>query len=579
MDVRSPGYVRAIEDFDNARRKASVEQVLSRLRGRPDTLLAYEEVRRLVGEHSRVDRGLKEIPLDAIVGSVGRYTDFTRTFLPRSDTLQQRWARVKTVATDMGGWPPIEVYLLGDVYFVIDGNHRVSVARQMGLDTITAYVTEVKTLVPVTADMDPEQLIIRARQADFLRRMGFDRSRPEADLQLTEVGAYRKLEEHIRVHRYYMGIEEGREIGLEEAAAHWYDVVFLPIAEIIRERGMLQNFPERTETDLYLWMAEHRAELEEALGWEIAPERVAEDLASSHGQREQGVISRVGERLLDVFTPDELEPGPAPGAWRAQVVAASREDRLFCETLVALNGEESGWRALEQAIVVGLREEGMVRALHVTPVGETVDEAVLGDMQDRFSWRMGEVGLRGRLVVEQGSVARTICDRARWNDLVVLPLTYPPGTRMLERLASNIRTIVQRCPRPLLAVPGEPSQLRRALLAYNGSATADEALFVTAYLAGRWGVEVVVLTVVEATRTTEDAPSRVQAYLEAQGITATYVLREGEMGATTMAVLEEYACDFVVIGGYGRQPVLELMLGSALNDVLRLAQAPVLICR
>ncbi|HZD11202.1 MAG TPA: ParB N-terminal domain-containing protein, partial [Candidatus Binatia bacterium] len=251
--VERKGYLSAIQDFHEARRRAALEQVLARLRGQSDALLSYDEVRRLVGERSRVDRGLKEIPLDAIVGSVGRYGDFTRMFLPRSDAMQDRWARVKTVATDMGGWQPIEVYKLGDAYFVIDGNHRVSVARQMGIDTIPAYVTEVKTTVPITANVQPEQLIIKSRQAAFLKRTGLGRLRPHADLLLTEAGSYRQLDEHIRVHRYYMGIEQQREIPFEEAAAHWYDTVYEPIANIIRERGLLQDFPHRSETDLYLW--------------------------------------------------------------------------------------------------------------------------------------------------------------------------------------------------------------------------------------------------------------------------------------------------------------------------------------
>ncbi len=579
MVVRRSAYYQAIQDFDDARRKAAIEQILARLSGQRDRLLSYDEVRQLVGERSRVDRGLKEIPLKEIVGSVGRYTDFTRTFLPRSDVMQDRWARVKTVATDMGGWPPIEVYQLGDAYFVIDGNHRVSVARQMGISTIPAYVTEVKTVVPITADIDPAQLIIRSRQSSFLRRMGLDKAPPEADLLLTEAGAYRKLEEHIHVHRYYMGIEQEREIDLAEAAAHWYDAVYLPIAAIIRERGLLQEFPDRTETDLYLWIAEHRAELEDALGWEIAPARAAQDLASSHGVRGPGVIARVGEKLLDAFTPDELEAGPPPGEWRATALAAQGDDRLFYETLVALNGRESGWRALEQGIVVARREEGVLRALHVTPEDAAVDEAAVSEIQDRFSWRLGEVGLRGRLVVEKGAVARTLCDRSRWNDLVVMPLTYPPGPRVLERLGSGVRTIIQRCPRPLLLAPGEPSQMQKALLAYDGSPMADEALFVTAYLAGRWEIDVVVLTVHQTRPEVENAPSRVQAYLEEHEVTATYVVREGRLAPVAMAVLQEYGCDFIVIGGYRRRPVMGLVLGSALDDVLRLSDAPVLICR
>lgn len=572
------GYLSAIEDFHNARRRAALEQVLARLRGQPDRLLSYEEVRRIVGERSRVERGLREIPLDAIVGSVGRYGDFTRTFLPRSDAMQDRWARVKTVATDMGGWSPIEVYQLGDNFFVIDGNHRVSVARQMGLSTIPAYVTEVRTAVPVSSDVQPDALIIKARQLAFMKRTGLENSRPDADLTLTEAGAYRKLEEHIEVHRYYMGIEQQREISLEEAAAHWYDHVYRPVVRVIRERGLLQEFPDRTETDLYLWLADHRTELEDSLGWEVAPERAAEDLVKQSGVG-QSVLAKVGEKLLDVVTPDELEAGPPPGEWRAQQVAAYRENRLFHETLVAVNGRDSGWRALDQALIVGRREEGIVRGLHVIPEGRDADEEALTTMQDRFNWRLGEEGLRGRFVVEKGTVPRTICDRARWNDLVVMPLTYPPGPHVLERLSSGVRTIVQRCSRPLLAVPGEPSAMQRALLAYDGSPTADEALYVTTYLAARWGVDVVVLTVLDSKSDTAEPLRRVRSYLQAHGIEAIFEVRWGGLAQSVEETLHTHGCDFVVIGAYGRQPVMELVLGSGLNHVLRVVETPLLICR
>jgi hypothetical protein len=147
------------------------------------------------------------------------------------------------------------VYRLGDVYFVLDGNHRVSVAREMGLKTIPAYVTEIKTRVPLTANDDPDEIIIQVRRAEFMQKAGLPESRPDADLIVTAPGAYRILDEHIQVHRYYMGLDEQRDVSYREAAAHWYDHVYRPVVDLIRERGLLHDFPDRTETDLYLWLA------------------------------------------------------------------------------------------------------------------------------------------------------------------------------------------------------------------------------------------------------------------------------------------------------------------------------------
>jgi hypothetical protein len=145
----------------------------------------------------------------------------------------------------MGGLPPIEVYQIGEAYFVRDGNHRVSVARELDAPTIQAYVTEVRTKVPLSPDDQPDDLILKAEYADFLEQTQLDKLRPGANLSLTVPGRYRTLQEHIAVHRYYMGLDQEREIPYEEAVTHWYDEVYLPVVQVIQERGILRDFPER----------------------------------------------------------------------------------------------------------------------------------------------------------------------------------------------------------------------------------------------------------------------------------------------------------------------------------------------
>ena len=217
---------------------------------------------------ARSDRGVHEIPVKAIVGSVGRYTDFTRTFLPRRPGDQERWARVKAVMDDpVGmGMEPIEVYKVGDAYFVLDGNHRVSIARQEGFEFIEAHVIEVKTDIPVTLDLRPDDLIIKAEYAEFLQKTEIKNLRPNVDLNVTVPGQYTKLLDHIEVHRYFMGLDFQRDIPYSEAVEHWYDEIYLPFIEPLRERGMLRWFPDRTETDLYLWVSEHRANAGKRIG-------------------------------------------------------------------------------------------------------------------------------------------------------------------------------------------------------------------------------------------------------------------------------------------------------------------------
>jgi nucleotide-binding universal stress UspA family protein len=574
-----PSLRSAVLDFRRARRQAALEQIMARLTGRSAALLSYEEVHRKLKAQGGGRQELKEIPLDAIVGSVGRYADFTRSFLPRQDSDEQRWARVKVKVTDLGGLPPIEVYQIGKAYFVLDGNHRVSVARQVGATHIQAYVTEVRTKVPLSPETQPDDLILKAEYANFLERTYLDEFRPQADLSVTAPGQYRILEEHIEVHRYFMGLEQEQEIPYAEAVGHWYDEVYWPVVQVIRQRGILRDFPGRTETDLYLWVSEHRAGLEQELGWEIGTEEAAADLAAQFSPRPQRVVARVSEKLLDAVTPDELEAGSPPGQWRKERLAARQHDRLFADILVAVNGEESGWHALEQALEVARREGARLHGLHVAPSETQRDSEAAQTMRAEFNRRCEEAGILGRLAFEIGGVARNICQRARWNDLVVLSLSYPPAPQAIARLGSGLSTLLRRCPRPVLTAPGSSSSLGRALLAYDGSPKAEEALFVATYLSGRWNIPLTVLTVIEMGRTTSDTLARAQKYLETHGVQAAFVKESGPVAEAILKTADEHESDLIIMGGYGRSPVLEVVLGSAVDQVLRVSRRPMLICR
>ena len=146
----------AIDDFSRARRRADLEEIMASLTGKSADLLSFEEVRKKVRGIRGNRRILKDVPLDSIVGSVGRYEDFTRDFLPRRDSDAERWARVERLAKDEVGLPPVDLFQIGDAYFVNDGNHRVSVARQMGHSHIEAYVTHVHSRVPLSPEVQPK---------------------------------------------------------------------------------------------------------------------------------------------------------------------------------------------------------------------------------------------------------------------------------------------------------------------------------------------------------------------------------------------------------------------------------------
>jgi nucleotide-binding universal stress UspA family protein len=567
-------FVAAVHDFHRARSRAAVEAIMARLTGKSADLLSYEDVRQKLRAKAkgRVARELKEISLDAIVGSVGRYNDFSRSFLPRQDSDQERWARVHVAATGLVGLPPIGVYQIGEAYFVLDGNHRVSVARQLGATHIQAYVTEVCTRVPLSPDVQPDDLILKAEYADFLERTCLDELRPEADLSVTVPGQYQALEEHIEVHRYFMGLEQEREIPYKEAVGHWYDEVYLPVVRVIRERGILRDFPGRTETDLYLWLSEHRAELEQALGWEIEPEAAA-------SPRPQRVVTRVGEKILDAVMPDGLKAGPPPGQWRGEQLEACQYDRLFADILVPVSGEEMGWQALEQALEVARREGARLRGLHIVSSEAQRGSAEARAVQAEFNRRCEAAGISGELAIEVGGVARKICERVRWTDLAVVHLAHPPASQPVARLSSGFRTLIRRCARPVLAVPRASSHLSRALLAYDGSPKADEALFVATYLSCRWDITLVVVTVIETGRTTTETLARAQKYLEMHGVRAPFAKESGPVAEAILKTAEEHESDLIIMGGYGLSPVLEVVLGSGVDQVLRTSRQPMLICR
>lgn len=570
---------RAILDFRRARRQADRERLLARLTGKSADLLSYEQVRQMLRGKTGQDAGLKEIPLDVIVGSVGRYSDFTRSFLPLQDKSEHRWARIETKVTDMAGLPPIEVYQIGNAFFVRDGNHRVSVARQLGASHIEAYVTRVDTKVPLSPDVQPDDLILKAEYANFLEVTGLDEIRPDADLSVTAPGQYPRLLEHIEVHRYFMGLDRRREIPYEEAVGHWYDRVYLPAVQAIRDMDVLQGFPDRTETDLYLWLSEHRAALEDALGWEIEPEAAAADLIERFGPGMQRRMLRVSQRLLDALTPDELEAGPAPGTWRRERLSIHRDDCMFADILVPISGEENGWSAVAQAVEIACRENAKLLGLHIVGSNAEKERDQIQAMQAEFGRQCEVHGVKGKLAVEVGRVARKICERSRWADLVVVGLAHPPAPEPVAKLSSGFRTLIRRCPTPVLAVPGTFSPLSRLLLAYDGSPKSKEALYIATYMAARGHLPLTVVTVVEGGHVTPDTLTEARQYLQRHGVQASLVVESGPVAEVILRAMEEYESDLILMGGYGHSPLLEVVLGSAVDRVLRASRQPVLICR
>ncbi len=581
IDKTSSTFLAAMRDFRRARQRAVLQDVLAYLTGKSDDLLDYGEVYEKLKAGRSAERGLQEIPLEAIVGSVGRYADFTRSFLPRSESDAERWAEVKAAIIEKGKIPPITVFQVDQAYFVLDGNHRVSIARQRGDIHIPAYVTEIETEVPLEPDVQPDELIIKASYADFLARTHLHDVRPEADLSVTVPGQYRVLGEQINLHHHRLQgqlLSSKQELPYQKAVEHWYDEVYQPIVQIIRRRGTLRNFPNRTETDLYVWIVQHQDELKTMLGWDIDPATAANDLEVLLADKSKQMVTRVKEKMLHAVLPEPLEAGPPPGQWRKERLPA-RRNNLFLDIVVPVTGKKAHWAALTQALRVAQREDSRVHGLHMVASDANKNNVQNRQMQIEFQQRCEDAGVAGELRIETGRVVRTICNRARWADLVVIHLSHLPRPRPSDRLLSGFGALVRGCSRPVLAVPKQASLLKKALLAYDGSPKAKEALFVAAYLAAKWQIPLVVVTVFEEARVTSKTLADAKEYLSTHKIECTFVQEQGVIADAITNTAQQHNVDFIIMGGYGFNPVMEVMLGSEVDQILRTKQWPVLICR
>lgn len=548
-------YRSAVDDFHAAHQKATLEELLARLQGRSNTLLSFEEVAQKLKLQARAQRGVQDIPIESIVGSVGRYTDFTRTFLPRNASDQQRWASVKA-SLDQNAFPPIDVYQVSDVYFVLDGNHRVSVARQEGWKTIQANVVEISSDVPLSPDTSPDELIIKAEYAQFLRETELNQKRPNVDLSVTIPGQYEKLMQQIHIHRYYAFVDRQLEISFDEALLDWYDTIYIPVVETIRDRGLLRWFPERTLTDFYLWVTEHRDALQNELGWSIRPQAVADALVrksiSAAGKQETGVWRRT--KLLDRYT-----------------------DPLFKDILVPIGFGDASWQAMEQAVDIAKREGALLQGLHIEDSKQKLESQENQQLRQRFMQFCEQAGVRGNLAIEVGDPTSKILERSALTDLVVLKVLYPPAAG-IAGLSSPLRTLITQAARPILALPGDAIPSSRAVLAFDGSSRAKEALFVATYLAEQWKIDLTVFTALESSKLSADIQDEARAYLDLHEINVEYLVAKGPTELVRQ-VIAEREINLIIMGGYSGQILKEFFVGSNVNLALRESKIPVMICR
>jgi hypothetical protein len=304
--------------WKEARRAAFIHEALATLTQRPVALLSFEEVSQKLELDHVTYLHLQDIPLDDIRGSVNRYTDFTNAFLPRKEHLRERWEGIEELVQRGAGLPPVELYKVGQVYFVRDGHHRVSVARQRGLTSIEARVWEYQTPVPLKPDSDVDELLCRAAHAAFMEQTGLNRLRPDVDIRLSVADGYAELLEEIEVYQLILTGVDRREIQFDEAVDLWCDLRYAPIIALIHEQHVLADFPGRTETDLFLWLCRNQRELEASYAEYVLMDEAADNLSKRYGENPLPLrqIQQVGDWLARSARRLARRPGILRGASR-----------------------------------------------------------------------------------------------------------------------------------------------------------------------------------------------------------------------------------------------------------------------
>jgi len=276
----------AQSDFNKAKSRAFFNTIMSILRPEKQELLSFYDVKSMIKTKSESYRGMQSVEINKIAGSEGRYSDFNKAFLPKKEHLRKRWESIDKAYIKDVILPAIQLYKIGEIYFVRDGNHRVSVAKAQGVFSIDAEVTELSTEVALTSGMnmlDLKQSVVDFERNQILSQTDLDGIIEEGNIFFTAPGRYEEMLQHVLGHKYFINMKQEDEIPLPVAARSWYENLYIPIIKIIREANLLSRFPGRTESDLYIWIVKQWHYLKEKYGDEYPLEAAAAKYTQEYG--------------------------------------------------------------------------------------------------------------------------------------------------------------------------------------------------------------------------------------------------------------------------------------------------------
>ena len=273
------------EDFNKAHAKAFINEIQHLLSPEEANLISLNDVKQMIKSNAETYVGMKVIPIDKIVGSEGRYKDFDNRFFPKSTHLKNRWQHVDEAALNDVTLPPIKVYEIAGLYFVRDGNHRVSVAKTRGTEFIDAEVVSLQSEIKLKkADSlkEIQKQIINYEKRVFYAETNFGDITDYWCLDFSCAGRYDVIYNHILTHKYYMNQNRTDEVSMEEAVKSWFFNVYFPLASIIREKYILRDFPGRTLGDLYVWTVRYWDDLKKKFGDDISMDKAVIDFQKNY---------------------------------------------------------------------------------------------------------------------------------------------------------------------------------------------------------------------------------------------------------------------------------------------------------
>lgn len=272
------------DDFSKARNKALFNEVQHFMNPDEATLISFSDIKKLLKPKDEIYKGMQVVPVKLIVGSEGRYRDFDNRFFPKSVHLKTRWEHIDMAHIQDINLPPISLYELGGVYFVRDGNHRVSVAKTRGVEYIDAEVVSLQSEIKLRPGDSLERMtrqVITYEKRTFYSETSFGDITDYWCLDFSVPGQYDVIYNHILTHKYYINMKKTEEISMENAITSWFTTVYMPIISVIDRQRMMRGFPHRTKSDMYVWLIKYWDELKHKFGSDYP----LDDVASSFTQR------------------------------------------------------------------------------------------------------------------------------------------------------------------------------------------------------------------------------------------------------------------------------------------------------